>query len=178
MSMLSSTTITRLLDSGVLTIQPLSSSEALLPRDSSAIQPASVEMHLHGDVVRDVGLPTEHRDDMITDTVLLRPGEFALARTTELVGIPAHLVARVEGKSSWARRGLLVHITAGFIDPGFYGTITLELANLSARPLELPVGCAIAQLSILELDTPPLVPYGDESLGSHYQNQVNTTTAK
>ena len=169
MSMLSSTTITRLLDSGVLTIRPLT---------ERAIQPASVEMHLHGDVIRDVGLPTEHRDDRTTDTILLKPGEFALARTTELVGVPAHLVARVEGKSSWARRGLLVHITAGFIDPGFYGTITLELCNLAAKSLELPVGCAIAQLSILELDTPPLVPYGDESLGSHYQHQVNTTTAK
>lgn len=166
--MLSSTTITRLLDNGVLTVQPLS---------VGAIQPASVEMHLHRDVVRDVGLPTERRDDRITDTIFLKPGEFALARTTEMVGIPAHLVARVEGKSSWARRGLLVHITAGFIDPGFYGTITLELCNLAARPLELPVGCAIAQLSILELDTPPLVPYGGESLGSHYQNQIATTTA-
>lgn len=169
MSMLSSTTITHLLDSGALTITPLS---------ASAIQPASVEMHLHGDVVRDVGLPTEHRDPTITDTVLLKPGEFALARTTETVGIPAHLVARVEGKSSWARRGLLVHITAGFIDPGFYGTITLELCNLAAKSLELPVDCAIAQLSILELDTPPIVAYGDESLGSHYQHQVATTTAK
>lgn len=169
MSMLSSTTITRLLDSGVLTITPLS---------AGAIQPASVEMHLHCDVVRDVGLPTEHRDRPHSKSVFLRPGEFALARTKETVGIPAHLVARVEGKSSWARRGLLVHITAGFIDPGFYGTITLELCNLAARPLELPAGCAIAQLSILELDTPPLVPYGDESLGSHYQRQIATTTAK
>lgn len=166
--MLSSTTITRLLDSRVITITPLS---------AGAIQPASVELHLHRDVVRDVGLPTEYRDERITDTVLLKPGEFALARTTETVGIPAHLVARVEGKSSWARRGLLVHITAGFIDPGFYGTITLELCNLAARPLELPTGCAIAQLSILELDTPPIVPYGDKSLGSHYQHQVATTTA-
>lgn len=168
MSMLSSTTITRLLDSGVLTVTPLS---------AGAIQPASVEMHLHRDVIRDVGLSTEHRDERVTDNVLLKPGEFALARTTELVGIPAHLVARVEGKSSWARRGLLVHITAGFIDPGFYGTITLELCNLAAKSLELPVGCAIAQLSILELDTPPLVPYGDTSLGSHYQHQIATTTA-
>lgn len=166
--MLSSTTITRLLDSGVLTITPLS---------AGAIQPASIEMHLHRDVVRDIGLPTEHRDEQIADTLLLKPGEFALARTTETVGIPAHLVARVEGKSSWARRGLLVHITAGFIDPGFYGTITLELCNLAAKSLELPVGCAIAQLSILELDTPPIVPYGDKSLGSHYQHQVATTTA-
>ena len=134
-------------------------------------------MHLHRDVIRDVSLPTERHDERITDTVLLRPGEFALARTTEMVGIPAHLVARVEGKSSWARRGLLVHITAGFIDPGFYGTITLELCNLASKPLELPVGCPIAQLSILELDTPPIVPYGDPSLGSHYQHQVATTTA-
>jgi dCTP deaminase len=168
MSMLSSTTVTRLLDSGVLTISPLS---------AGAIQPASVEMHLHRDIIRDIGLPTERHDERITDTVLLRPGEFALARTTEMVGIPAHLVARVEGKSSWARRGLLVHITAGFIDPGFYGTITLELCNLAAHPLELPVGCAIAQLSILELDTPPIVSYGDETLGSHYQHQVAATTA-
>ena len=166
--MLSSTTITRLLDSGVLTITPLS---------DCAIQPASVEMHLHHDVIRNVGLPTEHRDERIANNILLKPGEFALARTTETVGIPAHLVARVEGKSSWARRGLLVHITAGFIDPGFYGTITLELCNLAANPLELPVGCAIAQLSILELDTPPIVPYGDDSLGSHYQHQIATTTA-
>ena len=134
-------------------------------------------MHLHRDVIRDVSLPTERHDERITDTVLLRPGEFALARTTEMVGIPAHLVARVEGKSSWARRGLLVHITAGFIDPGFYGTITLELCNLASKPLELPVGCPIAQLSILELDTPSIVPYGDPSLGSHYQHQVATTTA-
>lgn len=168
MSMLSSTTITRLLDSGILTITPL---------QDGAIQPASVEMHLHRDVIRDVGLPTEYHDPTVVDAVHLRPGEFSLARTTEIVGIPPHLVARVEGKSSWARRGLLVHITAGFIDPGFYGTITLELANVSARPLMLPVGCAIAQLSILELDTPPIVAYGDESLGSHYQNQIATTTA-
>lgn len=168
MSMLSSTTITRLLDSGMLTITPL---------QDGAIQPASVEMHLHHDVVRNVGLPNEYHDPTVVETVHLRPGEFALARTREIVGIPPHLVARVEGKSSWARRGLLVHITAGFIDPGFYGTITLELANVSARPLTLPVGCAIAQLSILELDTPPIVAYGDESLGSHYQNQIATTTA-
>ncbi len=168
MSMLSSTTITRLIDSGLLTITPL---------QDDAVQPASVEMHLHRDVIRDVGLPTEHRDEHVTDVVHLRPGEFALARTKETVGIPPHLVARVEGKSSWARRGLLVHITAGFIDPGFYGTITLELCNVSARPLELPIGCAIAQLSILELDTPPIVAYGDESLGSHYQYQITTTTA-
>ena len=168
MSMLSSTTITRLIDSGMLTITPL---------QAGAVQPASVEMHLHRDIIRDVGLPTERHDDRVTDTVHLRPGEFALARTTEIVGIPPHLVARVEGKSSWARRGLLVHITAGFIDPGFYGTITLELANVSAHSLTLPVGCAIAQLSILELDTPRIVAYGDESLGSHYQNQVATTTA-
>lgn len=168
MSMLSSTTITRLLNSRVLTISPLS---------AGAIQPASVEMHLHRDVIRDVGLPTEYHDEHVAGAVHLRPGEFALARTKEIVGIPPHLVARVEGKSSWARRGLLVHITAGFIDPGFYGTITLELANVSARPLTLPVGCAIAQLSILELDTPPIVAYGDESLDSHYQNQIATTTA-
>lgn len=166
--MLSSTTITRLLDSGVLTITPLS---------AGAIQPASVEMHLHRDVVRNVGLTHEYHDPTVVEAVHLRPGEFALARTTETVGIPPHLVARVEGKSSWARRGLLVHITAGFIDPGFYGTITLELCNVSARPLTLPVGCAIAQLSIIELDTPPIVAYGDESLGSHYQNQIATTTA-
>lgn len=134
-------------------------------------------MHLHRDVVRNVGLPNEYHDPTVVDAIHLRPGEFVLARTKEIVGIPPHLVARVEGKSSWARRGLLVHITAGFIDPGFYGTLTLELANVSARPLMLPVGCAIAQLSILELDTPPIVAYGDESLGSHYQNQIATTTA-
>lgn len=105
----------------------------------------------------------------------LRPGEFMLASTNEVFVIPSWLAARVEGKSSWGRRGLLVHATAGFIDPGFRGDITLELANIGREPLRLVPGMAISQVSFHELSTPARRPYGSPGLGSHYQGQRGPT---
>lgn len=102
------------------------------------------------------------------------PHEFVLGSTLELVNIPDFLVARIEGKSSLARQGLMVH-TAGFIDPGFSGTLTLEITNHSGVVRDLRKGMRIAQLAFQELDRPAERPYGHPELKSHYQGQRGAT---
>ena len=110
--------------------------------------------------------------------IFLKPGEFALATTAETVHIPNDLAARVEGKSSLGRLGLSVHITAGFIDAGFNGQITLELKNETAYTMIFEVGMPIAQLCFYELTASAARPYGSSGLGSHYQGQVGTTPSR
>jgi len=100
----------------------------------------------------------------------IRPMEFVLAATRERITMPTDLVGRLEGKSSIGRLGLIVHATAGYVDPGFVGWLTLEMFNLSPRPIILDVGMRIAQISF-ETIKPPAKPYGHRDLGSHYQNQ-------
>jgi dCTP deaminase len=112
------------------------------------------------------------------DPFVIHPGEFALGRTMEWVELPEDIVARIEGKSSLGRLGLIVHATAGFCDPGWKGTLTLELNNLTRVPIKLYAGLAIAQLSFMTLDAPALRPYGHEQLGSHYQGQVEATESR
>lgn len=102
---------------------------------------------------------------------LLAPGEFVLGSTSEKVTLGPNVAARVEGKSSLGRCGLAVHVTAGFIDPGFEGTITLELANLGNRGVLLYPGMPIGQLCVFQLKTHATTPYGAVGLGSHYQSQ-------
>ena len=164
---LSSATLRTLIDKGELTVngvQPLN------------VQPASIEMHLSNRVVRRIGRTDQAAEDYKDGApVSIRPGEFILASTQETVSIPATLVGQVEGKSSWARRGLLVHVTAGFIDPGFHGTITLEIVNLSSVAIYPRVGQRIAQLVVHRLDSEPEHLYGSLELGSHYQGQTTTT---
>ena len=164
---LSSATLRQLISRGELIIngpQPLN------------IQPASIEMHLSNRVVRRVGQTNQTTEDYKDGApVSIRPGEFILASTQETVHIPATLVGQVEGKSSWARRGLLVHVTAGFIDPGFQGAITLEIVNLSSTAIYPRVGQRIAQLAVHRLDREPEYLYGSPQLGSHYQGQTTTT---
>jgi dCTP deaminase len=104
----------------------------------------------------------------------LMPGDCVLGSIVEAVSIPSDVVACIEGKSSWARHFLTVH-SAGFIDPGFNGDITLELKNDGKLPLVLEPGRAIAQISFLWLAAPALRPYGSEGLGSHYQYQKGPT---
>lgn len=125
----------------------------------SAYQPASLEVHL----AEGVWLAACGRDD------------FRLSHTVETVTLPSHFCAQLNGKSSLGRLGLLVHATAGFIDPGFSGQITLELKNLSSRPLQLVEGMPIAQLVFHGLSSPAERPYGHPELGSHYQGQAGTT---
>jgi dCTP deaminase len=109
---------------------------------------------------------------------VIHPGEFCLGRTLEWVELPDDIVARIEGKSSLGRLGLIVHATAGFCDPGWKGTLTLELNNLTRVPIKLYPGLLIAQLSFMSLDRPALKPYGSPELGSHYQGQRAATESR
>lgn len=105
------------------------------------------------------------------DSYELTPGEFILGSTEEWIEIPDDLCARVEGKSSLGRLGLLIHATAGYIDPGFRGRITLEIMNLNSRPIILRAGKPVCQLSLIKLTTPAERPYGHADLNSKYQDQ-------
>lgn len=158
---LSDRSIRAMLKNGSIIIDP--------PPADQQIQPASVDLMLGGDFLspyEDYAFSIEPRCyySMI-------PGECVLASTNERLEIPASVVARVEGKSSWGRRFLQVHSTAGFIDPGFRGNITLELSNLSKTTISLCVGEPIAQLSFQWTDHTVERPYGSLGLNSHYQDQ-------
>jgi dCTP deaminase len=181
-SVLSDGTIRRLIEDGRITIEPY---------DESLIQPASVDLRL-GDSFRvfhnhrapaiDLREPpsglTEEVLISADDPFIIHPGEFCLGRTLEWVELPDDIVARIEGKSSIGRLGLIVHATAGFCDPGWKGTLTLELNNLTRVPIKLYPGLLIAQLSFMALDRPAERPYGSSDLGSHYQGQVAATESR
>jgi len=161
------------------------------PWDEALVQPASVDLRL-GDSFRvfhnyrvtsiDLRDPPQNLTEEVKvengDPFVIHPGEFALGRTREWVELPEDIVARIEGKSSLGRLGLIVHATAGFCDPGWKGTLTLELNNLTRVPIKLYAGLPIAQLSFMTLDAPALRPYGHEQLGSHYQGQVEATESR
>lgn len=175
--MLSDRDIRKALASDKLRIDPLG---------ENAIQPASVDLRLGNsfwvfpvdDEPLDLFKPLIEgvdRQTIVADEYILQPYQFVLATTNERVSMPDDLVARIEGKSSLGRLGLFVHITAGFIDPGFSGNITLELLNVSGRPLKLHAGMKIAQLSLQELSSPAERPYGHPDLGSKYQGQTVAT---
>ena len=102
---------------------------------------------------------------------MLHPGEFVLGSTLERIGVPDDLVGRIDGKSSLGRLGLIIHSTAGFIDAGFDGHITLELTNIATLPITLYPGMKIGQVSFMRLDEPVERPYGHPELGSKYQDQ-------
>lgn len=142
------------------------------------IQPASVDVRLSGAFANASWLPDSAPQPKPRDTLVLRPGDFILAGTVEYVEIPSDLVAQVEGRSTYARKGIIVHATAGYIDPGFRGFITLEIANISGSIRELPIGARIAQLIFHQLSSRATRPYGHEELGSHYQDQRGPEAAR
>lgn len=181
-SVLSDATIRELIDSGRIVIDPW---------DPAMIQPASVDIRLgnsfrvfHNHRIKsiDLGNPprdlTEHVEVGDDGEFVIHPGEFVLGRTHELVEIPDDVVCRIEGKSSIGRLGLVVHATAGFVDPGFKGTLTLEIANFNSVPIVLRPGLPICQLSFMALDRPAERPYGHPDLGSHYYGQVEATESR
>lgn len=140
---------------------------------NQAYQPASLDIKL-GDVEKKscaCAICTE--DGEVRWRIL--PGDFILASTMEEIILPDDIAARVEGKSSLGRLGLAVHITAGFIDPGFHGQVTLELKNLGNEEIMLRKGQYVAQLSFYQLSTRARRPYGSAGLNSHYQNQRGVT---
>ncbi|HSL58979.1 MAG TPA: dCTP deaminase [Acidimicrobiales bacterium] len=156
------------------------------PLDESCIQPSSVDLHLdryfrvfrnhtmgHIDVKQNLEELTELVHLVDDDhPFMLHPGEFVLGSTSERVALPADLVARLEGKSSLGRLGLLIHSTAGFVDAGWDGQLTLELSNVASLPITLYPGMKIGQISFLRMTTPADRPYGSGELGSKYQGQV------
>jgi dCTP deaminase len=181
-SVLSDGTIRRLVDEGRIRIEPW---------DPAMVQPASVDVrlgstfrvfHNHRAPSIDLRDPptnlTEQVDVEEGEDFVIHPGEFVLGRTLEYVEMPDDIVCRIEGKSSVGRLGLIVHATAGFVDPGFTGTLTLEITNLTRIPIRLAPGLPIAQLSFMTLDAPAERPYGHPDLGSHYQGQVEATESR
>ncbi|WP_040635024.1 dCTP deaminase [Mobilicoccus pelagius] len=112
------------------------------------------------------------------DAFVLHPGEFVLGSTYEQVTLPDDIAARVEGKSSLGRLGLLTHATAGFVDPGFSGHVTLELSNVATLPIKLYPGMKIGQLCFFQLSSAAEHPYGSEVYGSHYQGQRGPTASR
>lgn len=109
---------------------------------------------------------------------ILHPGEFVLASTYEIISLPDDLASRLEGKSSLGRLGLVTHSTAGFIDPGFSGHVTLELSNLATLPIKLWPGMKIGQLCLFRMTSPSEAPYGSERYGSRYQGQRGPTASR
>lgn len=160
---LSDVTIAAYLNSGYLKIDPMPPDECL--------QPASVDVHLSDHIVRMSPSGESHKNLCAYPhkEYLLGAGEFILASTEEWLELPGDVLCRVEGKSSLARRGLMVHITAGFVDPGWKGNITLELKNVGSQIITLTSRMKIAQFSFLEVDQQCARPYGHKELGSKYQ---------
>ena len=179
---LSDRTIREELAAGRIVIDPL---------DEGSVQPSSVDLRLDRlfrvflnhtmpviDVKRDLEDLTRLVEIQPDDAFILHPGEFVLASTYERIGIPDDLVARIEGKSSLGRLGLLIHSTAGFIDAGFCGHITLELSNVANLPITLYPEMKIGQVSFLRMTTPADAPYGSSSTGSKYQGQRGPTPSR
>ncbi len=142
------------------------------PFHEDQLQPASYDLRLDSRVLlyREDGLTTKENLDIPESGLQIYPGDFVLGVTVETVNVPETLAARFEGKSSLGRSGLLSHITAGFVDPGFSGTLTVELACINPWGFVLYQGMRIGQICFFELDTPASVGYGEKG---HYQNQPN-----
>ena len=162
------------------------------PWESTMLQPSSIDVRLdrifrvfenhrypHID-------PAEDQPDLTREVVvegenepfILHPGEFVLGSTLEVIGLADDVVARLEGKSSLGRIGLLIHSTAGFIDPGFRGQVTLELSNVANLPIAIYPGMKIGQISFYQLSTPAENPYGSPGAGSKYQGQSGPTPSR
>jgi dCTP deaminase len=161
------------------------------PYDPAMVQPSSIDVRLdkffrlfdnhkypHIDPAQDQPELTRLVEVDAEDSFVLHPGEFVLGSSLELVSLPDDVAARVEGKSSLGRLGLLTHATAGFVDPGFSGHVTLELSNVATLPIMLWPGMKIGQLCFFRLSSPAENPYGSAVHGSHYQDQRGPTASR
>ena len=179
---LSDRTIRRLLDEGRIGIEPY---------DPALMQPSSLDVRVdrYFRVFRnsrypfiDVKAAQEELTELVEvvgdEAFILHPGEFVLGSTLERVTLPDDLVARLEGKSSLGRLGLLIHSTAGFIDPGWDGHVTLELSNVANLPITIYPEMKIGQLSFVQLSEAAERPYGSEGIGSKYQGQRGPTPSR
>jgi dCTP deaminase len=181
MSVLSDRDIAAALSAGRVRVEPY---------DAADLQPSSIDLHLDRSfrVFRnnrypfiDVRSPQPDLTELLSvkddEPFVLHPGEFVLGQTIEWVELPSDLVARLEGKSSLGRLGLLIHSTAGYVDPGWKGKLTLELSNVANLPIALFFGMKIGQISFFEMSSPVDRPYGSAGLGSKYQGQAEPTAS-
>src|SRR5690349_3520236 len=181
MSVLSDRDIRAAIESGEVVIRPY---------DPVDLQPSSVDLHLDRRfrVFRnnryayiDVRSPQPDLTELLTiendEAFILHPGEFVLGQTLEWTELPVDLVARLEGKSSLGRLGLLIHSTAGYVDPGWKGNLTLELSNVANLPIALYFGMKIGQISFFKMSSAVDRPYGSPELGSKYQGQSEPTAS-
>jgi len=181
MSVLADRDIRAAIERGEIVIRPL---------DLDDVQPASVDLHLDRRfrVFRNNRYPyidVRQAQPDLTELIriaddeqfILHPGEFVLGQTLEWVELPNDLVARLEGKSSLGRLGLLIHSTAGYVDPGWKGNLTLELSNVANLPIALYHGMKIGQISFFRMTSPVDRPYGSPELGSKYQGQSEPTAS-
>src|SRR5947209_18287387 len=179
---LSDATIARFLAEGLIEIDPY---------DESLLQPSSVDVrvdrlfrvfHNNRYPFIDVKVEQEELTELVEvdaeQPFILHPGEFVLGSTLERVRLPDDIVARLEGKSSLGRLGLLIHSTAGFIDPGWDGHVTLELSNVANLPITIYRGMKIGQISFVQLSEPAETPYGTGEIGSKYQGQRGPTPSR
>ncbi len=161
------------------------------PYRPDAVQPSSIDLHLGNRfrVFRNnrtaVIDPREEQPELTElveivgdEPFVLHPGEFVLGATFERVALPDDLVARLEGRSSLGRLGLLIHSTAGYVDPGWEGTLTLELSNVANLPIKLYDGMKIGQISFQRMTSPAEIPYGDARIGSRYRGQSDPTASR
>jgi dCTP deaminase len=161
------------------------------PFDDTCVQPSSVDLHVDDrfrvfantrypyiDVRREMPDLTELVEVDEGEPFILHPGEFVLGATAERVRLPNDLVARLEGKSSLGRLGLLIHSTAGYVDPGWDGYLTLELSNVANLPITIYPGMRIGQISFFRLSTPAETPYGAADRSSKYQGQRGPTPSR
>jgi dCTP deaminase len=164
---------------------------AIAPFDPALVQPSSVDVrvdrrfrvfHNARYPYIDVRAPMEGLTELVEtdedEPFILHPGEFVLGQTLEQVTLPEDLVARLEGKSSLGRLGLLIHSTAGFVDAGFSGNLTLELSNVANLPITIYYGMPIGQISFMRMDGPVEHPYGSRTTGSKYQGQAEPTPSR
>jgi dCTP deaminase len=179
---LSDRTIRAEIDAGRIVIEPF---------DPSLVQPSSVDVrvdrrfrvfHNARYPFIDVRQPMEDLTDLVEvpddKPFILHPGEFVLGQTLERVTLPDDIVARLEGKSSLGRLGLLIHSTAGFVDAGFSGNLTLELSNVANLPVTIYFRMPIGQISFMRMDQPVERPYGSDETGSKYQDQAEPTPSR
>lgn len=163
-------------------------SETIVPFSESQVQPASYDVQLAGtfrvfDTVQFGEIDPLADDDYTRlfsteEAIRLHPGQFVLGRTLEYFKIPVDIAARLEGKSSLGRLGLVIHSTAGWFDPGFEGTGTLELTNIANLPIVLRPGMLIGQMAFFKMDHPSMFPYGSPELNSQYQGQTDPEASR
>ena len=185
MAILSDKTIKEYLKEGKIGFEPL--------QDEKQIQPSSIDMRLGDEfkvfkVIRKPFIDPEDEEESASymasiivregEALIIHPNEFALATTSEYVKVPDDLVARVEGRSSMGRLGVTMHVTAGFIDPGFEGKITLEISNIGAMPVALYPGQRVCQIVFETMTTPSELPYGHPERNSKYMGQTRPESSR